>query len=96
MHFAHVQRLFNSFGAKFQTAFVWGFFLLFFLNKLSLGKKFICKVERLNVKQHRSGSILFAKPILSPMAVKGFMLVMAHAIILAIRWAVADMTDFAV
>ena len=23
----------------------------FFLNKLSLGKKFICKVERLNVKQ---------------------------------------------
>ena len=25
-----------------------------FLNKLSIGKTFICKVERLNVRQHRS------------------------------------------
>ena len=28
--------------------------LFFFLNKLSLGKTFICKVDRLNVKQRRS------------------------------------------
>ena len=28
--------------------------LLLFCNKLSLGKKFICKVKRLNVKQRRS------------------------------------------
>ena len=41
----------DFFNAKFQTTFVVCFFLL---NKLSLGKKFICKVERLNVKQHRS------------------------------------------
>ena len=47
-------------------------FVFFFLNKLSIGKKFIRKVERLNVKQHRSrwdgslwavssGATLFAK-----------------------------------
>ena len=28
--------------------------MLFYLNKLTFGKKFICKVERLNVKQYRS------------------------------------------
>ena len=38
---------FNSFGAKFQTTFD-------FFNKLSLEKKFIRKVDRLNVKQRRS------------------------------------------
>ena len=27
---------------------------LFFFNKLSIGKKFMCKVEKLNVKQRRS------------------------------------------
>ena len=43
--------LFNSFGAKFQTTFAVCFS---FFNKLSLEKKFIRKVERLNVKQHRS------------------------------------------
>ena len=48
------------------------FVVILFLNKLSLGKKFIFKVERLNVKQHRSrwdcswwavssGSMLFAQ-----------------------------------
>ena len=42
---------FNSFGAKFQTTFVVCFF---YSNKPSLGKTFICKVERLNVKQRRS------------------------------------------
>ena len=36
---------FKSFGAKFQT-----FVVCFVLNKISIGKKFICKVERLNVK----------------------------------------------
>ena len=42
---------FNSFGAQFQMTFVVCFF---FFNKPSLGKTFICKVERLNVKQRRS------------------------------------------
>ena len=45
---------FNSFGAKFQTPFVVCFFFFFFFfhfNKLSFGKTFICKVERLTVKQ---------------------------------------------
>ena len=28
------------------------FFFFFYFNKLSFGKTFICKVERLNVKQH--------------------------------------------
>ena len=62
---------FNSFGAKFQMTFV----ICFFFNKLSIGKKFICKVERLNVKQRRSRwngslwtassrSMLFAKVII--------------------------------
>ena len=41
----------NSFGAKFQTTLVC---FSFFLNKLSLEKKFIRKVEILNVKQRRS------------------------------------------
>ena len=41
----------NSFGAKFQTTFVVCFF---YFNKLLFGKTFICKVERLNVKQRRS------------------------------------------
>ena len=58
----------NSFSAKFQTTLVVCCFLCF-LNKLSLGKKFICKLARLNVKQRRSrwllavsfGSMLFAK-----------------------------------
>ena len=40
----------NSFGAKFQTTFV----VCFFYFKLSFRKTFISKVERLNVKQHRS------------------------------------------
>ena len=40
----------NSFGAKFQTTSV----VCFVFNKLSLGKKFKDKVERLNVKQRRS------------------------------------------
>ena len=38
--------------------------LLFYFNKLSLGKTFKCKVDRLNVKQRRSlssGSMLFSK-----------------------------------
>ena len=43
--------IFNSFAAKFQTTFVVCFSLF---NKLSLEKKFIRKVERLNVKQRRS------------------------------------------
>ena len=43
---------FNSFGAKFQTTFVVWFS---FFSKLLLEKKSIHKVERLNVKQHRSG-----------------------------------------
>ena len=57
---------FNSFTAKFQTTFIVCFFFLFFFfffffffNKLSLGKKFICKVERLNVKQRISSSFCF-------------------------------------
>ena len=48
------------------------FFICFLLNKLLFVKKFICKVERLNIKQRRSrwdgllwavssGSMLFAK-----------------------------------
>ena len=41
----------NSLGAKFQTTFVVCFF---YFNKLPLGKIIICKIERLNIKQHRS------------------------------------------
>ena len=41
----------NSFGAKFQTTFV---VCYVFFNKLSVGKKFINKVERPNAKQRRS------------------------------------------
>ena len=48
--FLHGAAHFNSFGAKFQTTFV----VCFFCNKLSLGKKLICKVERLDVKLRRS------------------------------------------
>ena len=51
----------NSFGAEFQTTFIVYFFFFFFFfffyyyfNKLSFGKTFICKFERLNVKQRRS------------------------------------------
>ena len=43
--------LFNSFNAKFQTTLICR--LLFYFNKLSLGKTFICEVQRLNVKQRR-------------------------------------------
>ena len=56
--------LVSSFGAKFQTKFV---LCIFIFNKLSLGKTFICKVERLNVKQRRSwwdGSMSLQKPII--------------------------------
>ena len=44
---------FNSIGAKFQTTFVVCFFVVVFL-KQTIGKKFICKVELLNVKERRS------------------------------------------
>ena len=49
----------NFFGAKFQTMcffFVLFFccFFCFFFHKLSLGKKFICTVDILTVKQRRS------------------------------------------
>ena len=47
MTFHFAVSCFNSFGDKFQTTFV----ACFFKNKLSIGKKFICKVKRLNVKQ---------------------------------------------
>ena len=43
----------NSLGAKFHITFV-VCFVWFFFNKLSIGKKFICKAERLNFKQCRS------------------------------------------
>ena len=73
--------VFNSFGAKFQTTFVVCFF---YCNKLSFGKTFICKVERLNVKQRRSrwdGSlsrliwsyVVCKSLLLSPVAVKELM-----------------------
>ena len=71
-----VSRAINSFGAKFQAIcvvclFVFVRFCFFTGNKLSIGKKLICKVK-LNVKQRRSwwdgslwavssGSTLFAK-----------------------------------
>ena len=47
---------FNSFGAKFLTTVVVCFYsyYYYYFNKLSFGKTFICKVERLNVKQRRS------------------------------------------
>ena len=52
LRFSIFRNLFlNSFSAKFQTTLVVCFS---FFNKLSLGKKFIRKVERLNVKQRRS------------------------------------------
>ena len=38
----------NSFGAKYQTTFIVCFSSSCFFNKLSLGKKFICKVKRLS------------------------------------------------
>ena len=68
-HRSHNLNVVNSFAAKFQTTFVVCFF---FKNKPPLRKKFICEVERLNVKQRRSrwdgslwavssGSMLFAK-----------------------------------
>ena len=65
----------NSFGAKFHICrLLFFFFFFFFSKKLSLGKKFIRKVERLNVKQHRSRSHLdlccLLKPIIMPVAVK--------------------------
>ena len=52
--------------------------LPFYFNKLSFGKTFICKVERLNVKQRRSRSMsrliwIYAvckSILLSPVAVK--------------------------
>ena len=37
----------SNFGRHLSSAF-------FYFNKLSFGKTFICKVERMNVKQHRS------------------------------------------
>ena len=44
-----------NFRRHLSSAFFFFFLLLFFyFNKLSLGKTFICKVERLNVKQRRS------------------------------------------
>ena len=43
-----------SFNAKFQTTFVICFFLFLSYFELSFVKKFICKVERLNIKQCRS------------------------------------------
>ena len=74
----------KSFGAKFQTTFVVCFLVVvfFFLTNFHLErKKFICKVERLNVKQRRSSKTAhnepshldlccLQKPISSPMAVK--------------------------
>ena len=45
-----MQTEFNSFGAKFRTTFIVCVFIFF---KLALGKTFICKVERLHVKQRR-------------------------------------------
>ena len=70
----HNTLLVNSFGAKFQTIIV------LFFNKLSIGKKFICKVERLNVKQvdpdemaHLDLSCLQSL-LLSPLAVKEVMI----------------------
>ena len=76
--FTSLSIVFNSFGAKFQTTFVVCFF---YFNKLSFGKTYICKVERLNVKQRRSrwdGSLshliwIYAvckSLLLSPVAVK--------------------------
>ena len=73
-----VRVLVNSSGAKFQTTFV---ICIFYCNKLSFGKTFICKVERLNVKQHRSrwdGSLsrliwicaVCKNPLTLPVAVK--------------------------
>ena len=69
---------FNSFDAKFQMTFV---ICLFYFNKLTFGKTFICEIERLNVKQRRSrwdGSMscliwIYAvckSLLLSPVAVK--------------------------
>ena len=58
---------FNSFGVKNSDYIC----RLLFFNKLSIEKKFICKVERLNVKQRKSwwavssGSKLFAKAFYS-------------------------------
>ena len=43
-----------NFRRHLSSAFFFFFFFFFFFNELSLRKKFICKVERLNVKQHRS------------------------------------------
>ena len=48
IHLVDIPICFNSFGAKFQTT------LFSYFNKLSFGKTFVCKVERLNVKQRRS------------------------------------------
>ena len=45
----HSNLFLHSFGSIFQITFV-----VRFLNKLSIGKKFVCKLERLNVKQRRS------------------------------------------
>ena len=65
----------HSFSAKFQMIFVVCFFFFFFsFSKLSLGKKFVCKIERLNISECRSrwdwslwaistGSMLFAKAL---------------------------------
>ena len=47
----NIMAAFNSSGAKFQTTFA--VCLLHYI-KLSFGKTFICKVERLNVNQRRS------------------------------------------
>ena len=39
---------------NFRLFVVFFFFFFFFFNKLWIGKKFTCKVEKLNVKQRRS------------------------------------------
>ena len=57
---------FVSFGAKFRLhlyllVFCF-FFVLFFFNKLSIGKKLICKVERQNVQERRSDETAHYEP----------------------------------
>ena len=49
---------FPKHGCQISTTFV----VCFFLNKLSLGKTFICKVERLNVRSVDPDETAYYKP----------------------------------
>ena len=68
---AYVKRyVFSRCSSNHFKSFFFFFFFFFFFNKLSLRKKFIREVERLNVKQRRSRNDVCKSLLLSPVAMK--------------------------